>query len=102
MSQPAAADGLKASAQVNITMAIDILQQSLPAIGVQTPEGQAVLNALKTLTKAFAETESKSRELIPAEIMQMLSALPQTNPSPGMKAGAARPMPGMGAPPVNI
>jgi len=102
MSQPQQAEGLKTAARVNITMAIDILQQSLPAMGAATEEGQAVLNALKTLTKAFGKTETKSRELIPAEIMQLLSALPQTNPGPGMKAGAARPVPGVGAPPVNV
>lgn len=102
MAQPQPAEGLKSAARVNITMAIDILQQSLPAMGAATPEGQAVLNALKTLTKAFGQTEQKSRELIPAEIAQMLSALPQTNPSAAMKAGAARPIPGAGGPPINI
>lgn len=102
MSQPNAAEGLKAGARVNVTMAIDILQQALPAMGAATPEGQAVLNALKTLTKAFGKTEAKSRELIPAEVMQLLSGLPQTNPNPGMKAGGARPVPGVGAPPLNV
>lgn len=102
MAQPQQAEGLKQAARVNVTMAIDILQQALPAMGAASEEGQALLNALKTLTKAFGQTEQKSRELIPAEIAQMLSALPQTNPSPAMRAASARPIPGAGAPILNV
>lgn len=101
MTTPEPMEGLKTAARVQVTLAIDILQRSLPDLGVESEEGQAVLKTLNTLSKAFGKTEQKSRDLIPAEIMQLLGALPQTAPGPSAKAMSASPMiPGAGPGPM--
>jgi hypothetical protein len=101
MQTPQPAAGLAQNSKVQVQMALDMLQQSLPGLGVTTPEGKAVLAALTTLSKTFGPQEAKSRELIPTEIMQLLASLPQAGgASPGQRQIAAAPPPGAGAPPL--
>jgi hypothetical protein len=86
---------------VNVQMAIDLLTQSLPSIGSTTEEGQAVLNAVKSLTRKFGKSEAKSKELVPAEILQMIRSLPQAGgATPEAKAMMAAPIPGTQTPPT--
>jgi hypothetical protein len=92
--------GLAANARMQVTMAMDVLGQALPALDVKSAEGQAVLKALQTLSKAFGESANKSRDLIPSEVMTLLSGLPGQNTPPGAKAAAAQPQPGAGAPQI--
>ena len=77
MSTPEPKMGNKAAADINIQMAMDLLEQSLPALGSETQEGQMIMKSLSTLHKMFGKRESKNRELMPAEIMQMIQTLPQ-------------------------
>lgn len=101
MSTPQASDGLKAAARMNVTLAIDTLTKALPDLGAMSEEGKAIRDALKALTNIFGKSESKSRELIPAEIMQLLSGLPQSNPGPTAQAMSAKPkIPSAGGGPV--
>lgn len=89
MATPQPGAGLAQAARTSVQAAIDVLQQALPALGATSDEGQAVLNALKTLTKSFGRSESKNRELMPAEIMQLLAGLPKGTGGP---VGAPSPM----------
>lgn len=100
MATPEPMEGLKANAKMQVTMAMDVLGQALPNLDVKSPEGQAVLKALQTLSKAFGESASGSRDLIPSEVMTLLSGLPAQNPSPGAKAAAAQPSPGASGAPI--
>lgn len=94
MSTPQPAAGDMAAAQVQIGMAMDMLEKSLYAFGSESQEGQSILSALQTLTKKFGEARSNTKELIPEEMRQLLQGM---KPSPVAQAmqQAAPPMPPM-------
>ena len=99
MSTPQPAQGEKTSAMVNVHIAMDLLSQTLPAFGPGSKEGADILKALSMLTKAFGETKSKSQELVPAELMQLMQSLPQAGGmSPEAKAMGQQPIQMPGAP----
>ena len=123
MSTPEPKNGQKEAALVNVSMAMDLIEQSLPAIGSETPEGQKLISALNNLTTVIGPKKQKAGELQQAEILQLLQNLPQAGggapgakqlmaagpqvgqpPMPPPQAGGAPPMPpGMppgGAPPM--
>ena len=84
MSTPEPKMGEKETAAINVQTAMDLLEQSLPKLGGDSDEGKAVMDAVDKLAKVFGKRESKTRELMPTEIMNMISALPQAG-------GATRP-----------
>jgi hypothetical protein len=97
MSTPESKDGDKQGAKINITMAMDMLEKALPAMGSETPEGTAIIDVLKKLATVFGQNEHHTRELIPAEILQMQRTLPQAGgASPQAKAVQKVPVPGAG------
>ena len=101
MSTPEPKMGSKAAANINIQMAMDMLEQSLPALGSESEEGQQIMKSLASLHKMFGKREAKNRELIPAEILQMIQTLPQAGgASPEQRSIAQAPMPGMQQPPL--
>ena len=97
MSTPEPKMGNREASMINIGMAADLLEQSLPAIGSETPEGQKVLNAIRTIAGIIGQRRSKTNELQQSEILQLLQSLPQAGgASPEAKAmGAAPQVPGM-------
>ena len=98
MSTPQENAGEKENAMVQVQMAMDLLEQSLPAFGSESEEGATVLQVLSGLNKKFGSKREKGRELIPSEIMNLISTLPQ-GPM-GAKPGAGGGMPpGMPKPP---
>lgn len=103
MSTPEPKQGEKQNAMINVSLAQDLLEQTLPAIGSETEEGAVILDVLSKLSKKFGAAARKSKELVPAELMQMMQNLPQMGGmSPEMKAlqgGAAGGPPGMQAKP---
>src|SRR5262249_31581152 len=74
MTTPQPKDGLIQAAMGNITLTFKMLEQALTAFGAQTEEGKAILSALKTLTSKFGEDRSKSDQLIPAELQQLVQS----------------------------
>ena len=78
-------------AKANVQIAIQVLEHSLPLLGSGGEEGQAVLKALTTLQKVFSGAKSES--LAPAELMQMMSTMPDQ-----YKAAMSSEMGGSGAP----
>ena len=101
MSTPEPKMGSKAAANINIQMAMDLLEQSLPALGSESEEGQQIMKSLASLHKMFGKREAKNRELMPAEILQMIQTLPQAGgASPEQRSIAQAPMPGMQQPPL--
>ena len=104
MSTPEPKMGSKEGALVTLGLAMDLIEQSLPAIGSESPEGQKVLSALRTLTGVLGAKKESVNNLKQSEILQMLQTLPQAGgATPEGKSLAAAPaIPGMmppGAPP---
>jgi len=77
MSTPEPKMGNREASMINISMAMDLLEQALPALGSESPEGQKLLAAIRTMTGIIGPKKSKVNELQPTEIMQMLQTLPQ-------------------------
>ena len=99
MTTPQEPKGQQQAARVQVMMAMDLLAKSIPELGPSSEDGAAVLKALGSLSKAFGKVQDKTREMIPAEILQMLSSLPQAGgSSPGAKQMAQVPPQGMGMP----
>jgi hypothetical protein len=100
MSTPEPKMGNREASMINISMAMDLLEQALPALGSESDEGQKLLGAVRSLTGIIGAKKSKVNELQPTEIMQMLQNLPQAGgATPEGKAMAQAPMiPGMSAP----
>jgi len=81
MSTPEPKMGNKEGAMVNISMAMDLIEQALPNFGSASPEGQKALSALRTLTGLLGQKKQKANELQQSEIIQMLQNLPQAGGS---------------------
>ena len=100
MSTPEPKMGSKEGAMINIGMAVDLLEQSLPALGSESPEGQKALTAIRQLSSLMGSRKNRTNELQQSEILQMLQTLPQAGgASPEAKAMSAAPIPGMSPPP---
>ena len=100
MSTPEPKMGNREAAMINLAMAMYLLEQSLPALGSETPEGQKILGAIRTMTSVIGPKKAKTNELQPAEIMQMLQTLPQAGgaTAEGKAMQQAPQIPGMSAP----
>lgn len=113
MSTPEPKAGEREAAMINVSMALDLLERTLPAIGSETPEGRKLMSALNSLTSLVGAKKPRTDELQRAEIMQLLNNLPQAQglTPGGSPPGGAPPMPaapppmppqgaGAGAPPA--
>ena len=96
MSTPEPKLGSREAALINLGMAMDLLEQSLPALGSESEEGQKALRAIQTLNGILGQRKAKTNELQQSEILQMLQALPQAGgAAPEAKAIQQAPVPGM-------
>ena len=77
MSTPEPKIGNKEGAMVNISMAMDLIEQALPSLGSESEEGQKAIAAIRTLTGVLGPRKSKVRDLQQSEIIQMLQNLPK-------------------------
>lgn len=106
MATPEPKAGEREAAMINVSMALDLLERSLPQIGSSTPEGRKLMSALNSLTSIIGAKKQKTDELQAAEIMQLLQNLPQAQGMMPGSPGATPPMPapptppGAGAPPA--
>jgi hypothetical protein len=96
MSTPEPKMGSKEGALINIGMALDLIEQSLPALGSESDEGKQAMNAIRTLSGMLGTRKNKTNELQQSEILQMLQSLPQAGGmSPESRAMSQAPIPGM-------
>ena len=122
MSTPEPKLGNKEGALVNLSMAMDLIEQALPSLGSESEEGQKVLAAIRSLTSVLGPRKGKVRDLQQSEIIQMLQNLPKAGggtpegramaqapvvqnmpPIPGAAGGPGMPQAGGGAPsPQNL
>ena len=114
MSTPEPKAGERDGALINVSMALDLIEQSLPAIGSETPEGRKLMQALGSLISVLGPKKQKAQDLQSAEILQLLQNLPQAGggsmgarqmaaagPDLGLMSQAPGGMPpGAGAPPT--
>lgn len=77
MATPELQMGNKEAAMVNLGMALDLIEQSLPALGSESAEGKMAIAALRSLSGVLGAKKASTNELQQAEIMQLLGALPQ-------------------------
>lgn len=94
---PQSPEGKKAGAKVQIMTATKVLIQSLAAFEMGGKEFKAVMGAISTLEKAFGKDESDTKELMPAEMKNLIQGVS----GPGQMGGGAPPPGGPpgGAPP---
>lgn len=96
MSTPEPKMGSREAAMINIGMAMDLLEQSIPALGAESEEARKTLDAIRNLTGILGPRKGQTNELQQAEILQMLQSLPQAGgATPEGKALAQAPVPGM-------
>ena len=71
--------GLKAKAIAQVQMAQKILEMSLPLVGADSPEGEAILKSLTHLTKHFGKQSNISEQQVAHLLMQQqaINALKQ-------------------------
>lgn len=97
MSTPQNKRGLKAAAQTNVHIAINMLEEALPAFGSESPEGAKLLAALKSLSGLMAKNDSS--DLVPAEVLQMVRRLPQMGGGTQVQQQIMKQMQGQQSPP---
>lgn len=96
MSTPEPKLGSREGALINLGMALDLIEQSLPALGAESEEGQKAMTALRSLNGVLGPRKGNVNELQQSEILQMLQALPQAGGmSPEGRSIQQAPIPGM-------
>ena len=100
MSTPEPKMGNREGAMVNLSMAMDLIKQALPALGADSEEGKKLLSTIRMITGVLGNKQDQASALQPSEILQMLQTLPQAGgATPEGKAMAQAPaIPGMAAP----
>ena len=88
MMTPQKNEGEREGAMVQVQMAMRLLEQTLATFGSDSDDRQSVLKALGSLGKKFGSSREKGGDLIPSEIMNLVSSLPKS-----VRPGAA-PQPG--------
>lgn len=97
MSTPEPKMGNREGAMVNVSMAMDLLEQALPSFGSESMEGQKIIAAIRTITGVIGPKKARTNELQQSEILQLLQSLPQAGgATPESKALSQAPsIPGM-------
>ena len=96
MSTPEPTMGSREGAMINLSMALDLIEQALPALG---PDGQKLMQTVRGLNQIIGPRKGKTNELQQSEILQMMQSLPQAGgASPERRAMMSAPVPGMPQP----
>ena len=99
MSTPEKQMGTREAAMINVSIALDLLEQSLPAIGSDSEEGKAIIDATSKLGGLLGGKRNQTAELQQSEILQMLQTLPKAGGmTPEAKSLQSAPPPGMTPP----
>lgn len=97
MSKPQDKKGLKAAAQTNVHIAVNMLEEALPAFGSESEEGKIILKALDKLSGLMGKRDSS--DLVPAELMKMFKQMPQMGGGTDVQKQIAQQMAQKGPPP---
>jgi hypothetical protein len=96
MQTPQPMPGIEKAARVQVQTAALSLQKQLPNFPLDSDQFKALSDAIRSLQKGFGKSQDEDREMIPAEIINMLGAL-----GPGAKGAGAQALAGppAGGPP---
>ena len=89
MSTPQPKLGEMEKAKATIQMAAKVLTMSSAAFDPMSEEAKAIRKALDVIAKAFGSTAHEAKDLVPAEISQLMSGMkppggaPPGGPQPG-------------------
>ena len=104
LSTPQPKKGLQTAARTNVHIAVNMLEEALAGFGSESDEGADILKALNTLRKHV--TRRDTSDLVPAEVLHMVSRLPQMGGGTQVQQalmkqmqGAKPPVPTPGMPP---
>jgi hypothetical protein len=75
LASPQNKTGLQAAGTTNLHVAVNMLEEALPAFGSESEQGETIIKCLNLLRKHVAKKDTS--DLIPAEVLQMVSRLPQ-------------------------
>ncbi|MGA1024624.1 MAG: hypothetical protein ACO3S8_08080 [Aquiluna sp.] len=96
MSTPEPKLGSREGALINLSMALDLIEQSLPAFGADSDESQKILPAIRALNTVIGPRKNQVNDLQQTEILQLLQSLPRAGGmSPEARALSQAPIPGM-------
>lgn len=98
IAQPQEKSGLKAAAMANVQIAMNMLEEALPAFGTESKEGMKLLDILKGLGKLASKRDSS--DLVPAEVLQMVRQLPQMGGGTDVQKMLMQQMSQAGKPPM--
>ena len=103
MSTPEPKKGEEMQGRIDVQLGMGMLMSAMQKFPDGSPEQKAVKEVIGKLGSAFGEMDYKAKELVPAEILQMIQTLPQAGgASAEMRAMAAAPTPGTQNPPLPI
>ncbi|MBA0085213.1 MAG: hypothetical protein HRJ53_09465 [Acidobacteria bacterium Pan2503] len=88
--------GNKATAMANVHIALTLLEQAIPDLGSDSPEGLSVIKAVQGLAKLAGDHDNS--DLVPAEIMHMVKQMPQMGGGTPMQQELMRQMAQQNAP----
>lgn len=100
MSTPEPKMGSREGALVNLSMALDLIEQAIPALGSESAEGQRAMAAMRSLSGLLGPKKARTNELQPAEILALLGNLPQAGNVTPEVAAALGPRPSQPPTPV--
>lgn len=93
MSTPEPKMGSREGALITLGMAVDLIEQSLPALGPESEDTAKAMQAVRALNGVLGPRKSKTNELQSSEILQMLQSLPQAaGMSPETRAMSGAPI----------
>lgn len=108
MNTPQKQDGKQETARVHVHIAMNMLEQALPAFGAESEEGKVILSTLSRLARKFGDTNAS--DLAPAQIKELVQGSTQVGggspvqrrlmqmvgqPQQQQPGGAPQRMPGM-------
>ena len=100
MSTPEPKMGSKEGALINLSMALDLIQQAIPALGAESEQGTKAMAAVKALHGVLGASKPRTDELQSAEIMQLLGSLPKAGNVTSEVAAAMGKQPGKAVAPM--
>lgn len=75
INAPQQKDGARETARVHVHIAMNMLEQALPAFGAESKDGKAILSVLSKLANAFGDTNAT--DLIPAQLKEAVQSEPR-------------------------
>lgn len=99
MTTPQPNEGEQQEAMVGISLAMDLLEKSLPPFGAESNEGRSIMAALTGLSKVFGQQRDSSKELIPAELKVLMQKAGMQSPELAAMGAGGAPGAGAGGPP---